>query len=43
MQTIARSYRRIAFFVDLNWDRLLFPAALCAALVLGAALGTAFR
>ncbi len=39
MQTIAHSYRGLSLLVDLNWDRVLMPAAIAAALLAGAYLG----
>lgn len=39
MQTIAKGYRGLSLLIDVNWDRVLFPAAIAAALWAGAVLG----
>lgn len=40
MHTIQQSVRGLALLFDLNWDRMLFPATIAAALTLGAYLGS---
>ena len=35
MQHIEQSYRGLRLLVNLNWDRVLWPAAIAAALVVG--------
>lgn len=40
MQTIANGYRGLSLLLNLNWDRLLYVATLCAALWAGAYLGS---
>ncbi len=39
MHTIQSSYRGIALLLDVNWDRLLYPATIAVALSVGAYLG----
>jgi hypothetical protein len=39
MHTITDGYRAIGLLIDINWDRLLFPAAILAGLMLGAYIG----
>jgi hypothetical protein len=40
MQTIQDGYRSFSLLVSINWDRLLYVAAIAASLFLGAYLGT---
>ncbi len=40
MQAIQNSYRGFTLLVNVNWDRLLYPAMIGAALLLGAFIGT---
>ncbi|MCY4336440.1 MAG: hypothetical protein OXC60_17435 [Litoreibacter sp.] len=35
MQTLQNGYRGLRLLADLNWDRLLWPAAIAASLTLG--------
>jgi hypothetical protein len=35
MQQIHTRFGGLRLLVDLNWDRVLWPAAICAALMLG--------
>ncbi|MGX9350250.1 hypothetical protein ACS3QZ_03525 [Shimia sp. W99] len=39
MHTIEDGYRALGLLIDINWDRLLFPAAILGGLMLGAYLG----
>ncbi|MEM7318626.1 MAG: hypothetical protein AAF408_06330 [Pseudomonadota bacterium] len=39
MQTFQQSYRGLSLLFVLNWDRLMFLAAILSALMLGAFLG----
>ncbi len=39
MHTITDGYRAIGLLIDINWDRLLFPAAILVGLMLGAYIG----
>ena len=39
MQTINAGYRSLSYLVNLNWDRLMYGAAITAALWLGSVLG----
>lgn len=41
MQTLTQSYRGLSLLIDLNWDRILYPAAITLALWAGSTLGTA--
>ena len=40
MQTIAQGYRGLSLLVDLNWDRLIYPATILFALMAGAFVGS---
>ncbi|WP_281280250.1 hypothetical protein [Shimia litoralis] len=40
MQTIHQGYRAIGLLIDINWDRLLFLAAIVSGLMLAAYLGS---
>lgn len=40
MQTLQHSYRGFTLMMELNWDRLLFLAMICASLLCGAWLGS---
>ena len=40
MQTMARGMDSLSVLMQLNWDRILYVAAIAAALFGGAALGT---
>jgi hypothetical protein len=40
MQHFAGSYRSLSLLVGLNWDRILFPAAIFAALISAAYLAS---
>jgi len=40
MQAIQNSYRGLSLLVDVNWDRILYPATIAAALFAGAFLGS---
>ncbi len=40
MQTLESGYRGVSLLLDLNWDRILYPAAILLALMLGAFLGS---
>lgn len=42
MHTIEHGYRALGLLIDINWERLLFPAAILAGLMLGSFIGTAF-
>ncbi|WP_165798949.1 hypothetical protein [Shimia abyssi] len=39
MHTIEDGYRALGLLIDINWDRILFPAAILGGLMLGAYLG----
>jgi hypothetical protein len=39
MQTLQKGYRGLSLLVDLNWDRILYLAALLGALMIGAYIG----
>ncbi len=39
MHTLALGYRGMSLLLDLNWDRLLYAAMVCAALSAGAHFG----
>jgi uncharacterized membrane protein affecting hemolysin expression len=36
MHTIENGYRALSLLIDINWDRVLFPAAILVALMAGA-------
>jgi len=40
MQAIQNSYRGLSLLVGVNWDRLIYPATIAGALLLGSFLGT---
>ncbi len=40
MHTLQQSYRSVSLLMELNWDRLLFPAMIFGALAFGAWLGS---
>jgi len=40
MQTIQNSYRGLSLLVDVNWDRLLFPATIVTALFAASFFGS---
>jgi hypothetical protein len=40
MQNIQTGYRGLSLLVDINWERMLYPATVMFALMLGAWLGT---
>ncbi|GAA6165122.1 hypothetical protein NBRC116590_28260 [Pelagimonas sp. KU-00592-HH] len=40
MQTIAQGYRALGLLIDINWDRMLFPFAILAGLMVAAYLGS---
>lgn len=40
MQIIHQNFRSIETLIDVNWDRLLFPGAILAALMAAAYLGS---
>lgn len=40
MQTIQDGYRSLTLLFDLNWDRILYVAAIIGALMAGGWLGT---
>lgn len=42
MQTLTQGFNSFDVLMQLNWDRLLYVAAICAALFGGAALGSLF-
>ncbi|MEB3420238.1 hypothetical protein ACFSDD_10795 [Salipiger marinus] len=40
MQTLKHGYQGLSLLFTINWDRLLFPLTILAALYLGAFLGS---
>lgn len=40
MQAIQNSYRGLSLLVDVNWDRILYPITIVAALFAGAFFGS---
>ncbi len=40
MQAIQNSYRGLSLLVDVNWDRILYPATIATALFAGAFFGS---
>ena len=40
MQTIAAGYQGLSLLVNLNWDRILYLATICGALMLGGYIGS---
>lgn len=40
MHTIEQGYKAISLLIDINWDRLLFPSAILAGLMLAAYIGS---
>ncbi len=40
MQAIQNSYRGLSLLVDINWDRILYPATIAFALSAGAFIGS---
>jgi len=40
MHTIENGYRAVGLLIDINWERLLFPAAIIAGLSLSSYIGT---
>lgn len=42
MQAIQNSYRGLSLLVDVNWDRILYPATIAAALLVGSYFGSFF-
>ncbi len=40
MQAIQNSYRGLSLLVDVNWDRILYPATIAAALFASAFFGS---
>lgn len=42
MQQLTSQYRGVTLLINLNWDRLLYVAAIAVALLAGAFIGCAF-
>ncbi|SFK65026.1 hypothetical protein [Shimia haliotis] len=42
MHTIEDGYKALGLLIDINWERLLFPAAILAGLSLGYFIGSTF-
>ena len=40
MQTIGQGYSALSLLIVINWDRLLFPAAILAGLIAAAYIGS---